>query len=740
MNYPKRTDILLGTVALTLTALFFIPFSLYLLNKEAFFTPPLIVAGLLLALSVISFMLLAIPLLFTKGTTRVVALSLLAFLTIAIWTQTNILNWNYGLLDGSALRWQLFELRSFIDVSVWILLFVTIMVIGIKKNVSFRTAFFVLLFMQSGSVLYTCMHTHNTSQGTTQDIFISDVNRFVFSSEKNIILLVLDAYQTDLFNEYLDSNPDFKNKMPGFAYYPNAVAEHFYTRKSIPTLLTGNYLLESRFQNSKDLEEYRNNLLMYQSIPALLKKSGYHVGLHPFFAEINYPPSIFGNIADNFLHANILMKEGVSELRSLMAVFLFRIAPHPFKYLIHSHFLLIPSLGQDRDEFTSDIKNHLSVGITEPCFKYYHLQGLHDPHIINGRPVEAKGRRSALNITALVNQMLADFVVKLQEANAYDNSAIFIVADHGHYNDSRSFVYGEYQQESSDNTTPHLDPFVRKCRALPLFLYKPFNAANAMDIVQTPVCLADILPTIMDIAAVEPPAALDGISIENLQEDTPRLRHTFIGESHNQRSILPDYEFVISGFSWYDSAWTYTGNLHSYGGIERVPLNNYMAGTQLTFGNSGNGQEYLDNNWNSDENCHWTNNKRASLTLPLANPTQNMILTLECAPGNTDMMPVSIYINENNVGTFHIQEKALLTVDVPYDPAWKDIFETPDDRHTDDLRVWASKAPVLSDARVIIQIEKKKEDKTPNSTTKSEEDTIRLFSLRLDNTPLTPEQ
>ncbi|MCK5862794.1 MAG: sulfatase-like hydrolase/transferase, partial [Candidatus Hydrogenedentes bacterium] len=661
MNYPKRTDILLGAATLTLTALFFIPFSLYLLNKEVFFSAPSLVAMLLLAFAAIAFTLLSLPLLFTRGMARAAVLTMLMFLTLAIWTQANFLNWDYGLLDGSALRWRLFERHSIIDISVWLFLFISIMTIGIMKKISFRTLFLILLFMQSGNILYTWTTVNqDISHDTTENLSITTTDRFSFSTEKNIILLVLDAYQTDIFNEYLEHNPDFKKKLPGFTYYPNAVSEHFYTERSIPTLLTGNYLTANTVPENKTFKEHKNDMLRHHSIPALLKDSNYHVGIYPFYAKNNYPPAIFGGSADNYLHTNLLLEEGANEISGLMAVCMFRIAPHLFKKKIHTRFLLSASFEQDRDEFTFDMQKHLRAGITAPCFKYYHLQGLHGPHIINGERMDAEDRKSALKIAHLVNRMLAEFIAKLQEVHVYNNADIFIVADHGLYNDSEHVRYGNYSPDLSEDNMPPLDAFVKKCRALPLFLYKPARATAPLNISCIPVCLSDIFPTLLDIAAIDAPAALPGISVKELQENTPRIRHHFNADVYRQRSVVPDYEFIISGFSWHDSSWIYTGNCFSDKNIHRIPLNNYKLGTALTFGISGNGREYLDENWNSDDNCHRTTKAGASLSLPIANPAPLMRIELEIAPYNNTgdiekEVAVSVFINTINKETFYIR-------------------------------------------------------------------------------------
>lgn len=706
MNYPKCTDIILSTVTLTLTIFFFVPFSLYLLNKEAFFTSLPVVAGTLLAFSFFSFLLLSPPLLITKGMARVVALSILVFLTMAAWTQANLLNWDYGLLDGSALRWQLLERRTYIDITAWIILFVLVLYLGIIKKASFRIILLILLFMQGGSILHSWMTLQrNTSETDARNLTISNSDRFTFSNKKNIILIVLDAYESDIFNEYIEKNPDFKERLPGFVYYPNNVSEHFYTLRSIATLLTGNYLESSAYANGKAQKEHRNELLRNSSILALLKKSGYHTGLYPFYARNNYPPEIFGKITDNYVRSSLLMNEGTSELFSLMAVSLFRIAPHPFKKMIHNRFLLTPSYDQDRDEFSHDVQSLLKVELSQPSFKYYHLQGLHGPHIINGERLDADSRESAMNIAGLVNEMLANFVTRLQAMGVYDITDIFVVGDHGLYNDSESVVYGEFTPP--DTALPSLDPFVKKCRAIPLFLHKPAGNMEPLQISKTPVCLVDVLPSVLNTANVEAEGDFNGISITTLPEDAFRLRRHFTSEAHRNRSVIPDYEFYVTGFSWHDASWTYTGNRHTYNTIDRVPLNNYIVGQRLTFGVSGNGKEYLDENWIETNNSHRMKANEAGITLPLANPTPGMILEMEVAPTDATTCEISVFINNGKRQTYAFTEATILKITAPYEPAWQRAItpaQNTEKKQGDDLWDWSPMIPVLSNALLNITL------------------------------------
>lgn len=189
MNYPRRTEVLLGTITLSSTICFFIPFSLFLLNREAFFTVPHVIAGMLSVFTVLAGLLLGIPMLVLKEKLRVIALSLLAFLCIGVWMQANLLNWDYGLLDGSTLRWQLFEKRSLIDVTVWTILFFTVMITGIRKKVPLRYVFFILLFMQGGNTFFSWINSgKDIAQSDSQNYSLTHKDRFSFSTQKNIIL------------------------------------------------------------------------------------------------------------------------------------------------------------------------------------------------------------------------------------------------------------------------------------------------------------------------------------------------------------------------------------------------------------------------------------------------------------------------------------------------------------------------------------------------------------------------
>ncbi|HDP34246.1 MAG TPA: hypothetical protein ENN29_03950, partial [Candidatus Hydrogenedentes bacterium] len=372
MKNPGRTDILLSAAAPALTVFFFVPFSLYLTNRQMFFAAPFNLALLLLSVSACVCLLLAFPVLLLKGKARARLFSLYAFLGAALWAQAYLLNWDYGLLDGSPLRWRLFELRSLVDVAVWAILFGYVAVRGAQKNASLRGLFLLLLFMQSGSLAYNWMAGRtNALGGRAREYAVTFQDQFTFSIEKNVVVLVLDAYQTDFFNRYIKENPDYRDRLPGFTYYPNALAEYHFTNNSIPSLLTGNYLIKSALPPGKRLRHYRSDFLKEHSLPALLKGAGYHVGVYPYYAHHVYTPAIFGEIADNYQPTREFARNESNEFAGLLAVALFRITPHPLKKKVHERFLSGIAFEQDRDEFLHYMQRQSRVGISQPTLRYY---------------------------------------------------------------------------------------------------------------------------------------------------------------------------------------------------------------------------------------------------------------------------------------------------------------------------------------------------------------------------------
>lgn len=258
------------------------------------------------------------------------------------------------------------------------------------------------------------------------------------------------------------------------------------------------------------------------------------------------------------------------------------------------------------------------------------------------------------------------FVKKLQQMGVYDDAAVFIMGDHGLLWGSDAVHYGAYAPAQTEKTNS-LDPFAKKPRALPMVLFKPPKATGKLQISDKPVSLLDIAPTVLDVAGIEPDIQYEGVSLLQL-DDGPRVRKFFSSE-YKKRSSGPLYEYAVSGFSWHDQSWIYTGNVLYKGKKERAPFDNYVEGETLSFGASGTGMQYLDANWSPDADGHWATTSKAGISLPVLALSENPRARITLSPlqkeGETQSRRVRVYVNGVKGGIYKIVGRQEIAIAIP---------------------------------------------------------------------------
>ena len=115
-----------------------------------------------------------------------------------------------------------------------------------------RPAAFVIIAIQSILLFLSAgIDRGKTDDHSARNFAIDYAPKYSFSGEKNVILIVLDAYQSDIFFEIISSEPKYADYFQGFTYFRNAVAGSNYTELAIPALLTGRI-----FDNSQHREDF----------------------------------------------------------------------------------------------------------------------------------------------------------------------------------------------------------------------------------------------------------------------------------------------------------------------------------------------------------------------------------------------------------------------------------------------------------------------------------------------------
>jgi arylsulfatase A-like enzyme/Flp pilus assembly protein TadD len=129
-----------------------------------------------------------------------------------------------------------------------------------------------------------------------------------------------------------------------------------------------------------------------------------------------------------------------------------------------------------------------------PWFGWVHL---FDPHTPYDAPPEYRGGRSPYDAeVAYTDAMLGRLLDRLNAAHALDRTLVVVTADHGEsLGDHGETTHGLFAYEST--------------LAVPLIV-SGTDVGRA--VVDAPVAHADILPTIIDLVGLAPPARLDGVS------------------------------------------------------------------------------------------------------------------------------------------------------------------------------------------------------------------------------------
>lgn len=169
----------------------------------------------------------------------------------------------------------------------------------------------------------------------------------------------------------------------------------------------------------------------------------------------------------------------------------------------------------------ADVVQHAETWLTAhptgPHFVWVHLYDPHDPYEPPAPYSETYKDRLYDGEIAYADSVLSNFIGYLKKHGWYENAIVVVVGDHGeglgeHHEDTHGiFLY--------DSTTH-----------VPLIVKLPAGA-NGAKVVDAQVRTIDILPTVLDLLHVGPPAQLDGKSLKAYFAGAETADRTAIGET-----------------------------------------------------------------------------------------------------------------------------------------------------------------------------------------------------------------
>ena len=626
------------------TLFIFAPTEFYLTHKADFwFSFDQLLPVLILA-SVVCCILITVILSVLPKKAKTYAEILLYALTLLMYIQGNYMVKDYGTLNGAEIDWSLYRNQILINSCIWILLIIAVIVLMIKYGTNIRK------YLRIAAVIVLCVQvvslaavflTSRENQAQT-DRYLSKKNEFMVSSGNNTIVLLLDAFDSQLMMDLHEKHTDYVEKVfENFTFYHNTVGGATRTKYAIPFIFSGK-------TNTEEI-----------SYPEYVHKASSE---SPFFKELHsgsYDAAVFtdktkfditqddviGNIYTG--KAEVSSKFGL--MKDYMKLIAFRYVPDAFArffWLYSGDFDRWKAGGSTGEYAMGDVgfyrelvSNGLHTGTDKSTFRFYHLNGAHEPYSMN-----ENSERVSYNDGSEEQQALGCFNIintyfrQLKDLDAYDQANIIVMADHGFS------IYSKVEQN-------------------PLFLVKISNEQHPFAISEIPLSYT-MMP---DLFAKAIKGELDNMEVFQTEGD----RYFYL-ESENQ-SVINITEHVIHGAAYDNNAIEKTGTVYHGNTLNLSRL--YKFGDEISFAEGETARNYTVSGFSRNEGTHtWTNGTSAEMQLEFTDkPKKDLQLTINIKWAYNEAQKVLVYANDVFLEEFTAHNYEVQQVRIP-----KTVFKSDD--------------------------------------------------------------
>jgi hypothetical protein len=517
----RLQDVVAPVLLVVLPLCLFGPYTIFSGNEAEFSAPfwvlvrPLLLAGAGIALSLIAAGIVLPDKLF-----RAYAV-LLFCVGLVIWIQGNLLVPGYGAFTGVAIDWSIDSWRNPYEMALWI--GVPVVGVAAAKHVVHIAPFAsgVLVALQAVALIISVVSADSSTrarwQGPTEAMF--DLSR-----TRNVIHIVLDAFQSDVFGEILaEERPLLDRSLSGAVFFANHTGAFPTTIASIPAMLTGKV-----YRNDRPLQRYMRDILKEGSIFTSLRASGYRADAASGMYHGSESATNYVRLQRPYVSYDEYIQFTAWQLADLS---LFRHAPHILRPAIHNNEswrlqgVFGPGDTRTRQHHSvngavvlDEFAKRLRPATDEPVSKYLHVGIPHRPVVVNGKcefiGVVRATRAAYKEQARCAAKRVAQILDRLKDIGVYDNTLVVISSDHGIGSPPPQFV--------NNRQTPMGEVARIAGNAMALLVVKPLNSNGPVRISRAPTTITDIPATILDGVGVA--QDLPGEPALKLSEDAPRAR------------------------------------------------------------------------------------------------------------------------------------------------------------------------------------------------------------------------
>lgn len=436
----------------------FAPLELFFTNiNDVWFDIYDILPPLALITAVIALITSAVLLLLTKLSPKAgkIASIAVSIACVSLYIQGNFLQASYDKLGGETIDWSMYTAEGISNVCGWVGMLAIFAVMLYKLHTDgfikvFKTVMICIMLVQLTTLTVVSISRHGFMH--KDEYVATEQDETVLSSDTNFIVLVLDTYDSRLFDDLLqtDRAAEYKNILEDFTFYRNTLTVFTLTDFSIPQILTG-----EKYLNQEDYGPYIDRAYAESPFLNRLHNDNYDMDI---YTTVTLPRSNVREWMGNWHKVDYVSDDTPALMCMFYRLVAFKYAPHylkaPFEFdidklddvrevgVMDGHEW---TEGTDPDVFSWSNSNihfidtipGIEASDTGKKFRFYHIKGVHhtrelDEHLNEVDDLGEDGDGVPLEESAKANMVIVGrFLKRLKEIEAYDDSVIVIMADHG---------------------------------------------------------------------------------------------------------------------------------------------------------------------------------------------------------------------------------------------------------------------------------------------------------------------
>ena len=446
---------ILLSLAIPLTVCLFGPFDIYLANMSEFRYSltdfmPLCAAGALFFAALFLGILMLL-----KGRAYEIVCGIMLSSVLLMVAQRAFLNMGFSaLVDGGKNNVDIFMLV--INALIWVLVIggtvTAVLLLRNKHGEMVDTVTVIAMITVIGMQAVSMMIYSVTSDVWTpvderkelsnEDVGSTAVLNFDgfsdFSSEKNVVVFIVDRFDSSYYDEFVEMHPDFFSKLDGFTYYNDYTTLHSRTYPAVASILTE---YENDFSSTRI--DYFQKAYANGGAIKRLHDNGYKINLYTkeYYAYDNaavmesYVDNIAGvtgyYIDEYFLLAADMVRLSFSDYLPFAAKWTMGYMKTS-EFNAHAKYTLENSTQYDSD--LKVVKDHMegSEFVTvedKGQFTFIHLDGCHTPLKYDKEWNENWSHDTETAI--LLNfEIIFNYIEQMKMLGIYESSTIVITGDH----------------------------------------------------------------------------------------------------------------------------------------------------------------------------------------------------------------------------------------------------------------------------------------------------------------------